>query len=353
MFEVLKSSSKTNGRVGRLHTLHGEVTTPVFMPVGTLGTIKSLTPEQLMTLNPGIILANTYHLYLRPGMDVIKAAGGLHAFMNWQGPILTDSGGYQVFSLSKMRKISDEGVQFSSHLDGSKHFFTPEKVIDIQGIIGSDIMMVLDECVEPNASKEYVSQSVELTTRWAKRSYGHWQKSGTDQALFGIIQGGMFQDQRERSAEQICELDFSGFAIGGLSVGEEKEVMHEMTNFTAPLLPEDKPRYLMGIGMPEDIRMAIRSGVDMFDCVLPTRLARHGNAFSDQGLLNLNNACYKQDFSPLTDGCECYCCQNFSRAYLAHLVRSNEILGIVLLTMHNIHYLQQIVEEEKKKIRAE
>lgn len=353
MFKIIKKAKQTRGRIGELTTLHGKVQTPVFMPVGTLGTVKSLTPQQLRTLSPGVILANTYHLYLRPGMDVIEKAGGLHRFMNWYGPILTDSGGYQVFSLSKMRKISEDGVQFSSHLEGSKHLFTPEKVVDIQGIIGSDIMMVLDECVEPNATKKYVEKSVELTTRWAKRSHTHWQKSGTEQALFGIVQGGMFKDQRKRSVEQLCEMDFSGFAIGGLSVGEEKDVMHQMTGFTAPLLPEDKPRYLMGIGMPEDIQMAIRAGVDMFDCVLPTRLARHGNAFSDQGLLNLNNATFKEDFAALTKGCDCYCCQNFSRAYLAHLIRSKEILGIVLLTLHNINYLQQVVEQEKKRILSE
>lgn len=353
MFEVIKKSAKSSARLGVLQTLHGEVQTPVFMPVGTLGTVKSLTPQQLAQLAPGIILANTYHLYLRPGLEVLSKAGGLHAFMNWSGPILTDSGGYQVFSLSQMRKISEEGVCFQSHLDGSKHLFTPENVIDIQGVIGSDIMMPLDECVAADADKNYVAKSLALTGRWAKRAYDHWQKTKSSQLLFGIVQGGMFEDLREESAKQICQLNFSGFAIGGLSVGEEKEQMNHLTNFTAPLLPENKPRYLMGVGMPEDIKMAIHAGVDMFDCVLPTRLARHGNAFSQQGLLNLNNASYKEDFSPLERGCQCYCCQNFSRAYLAHLVRSKEILGIVLLSMHNIYHLQQIVEEQKHKILQE
>jgi len=353
MFELIKQSGKTSGRIGKMMTAHGVVDTPTFMPVGTLGTVKSLTPAQLKQLAPGVILANTYHLYLRPGLEVLTKAKGLHAFMNWQGPILTDSGGYQVFSLSKFRKIMKDGVEFQSHLDGSKHFFTPEKVIDIQRVIGSDIMMVLDECVQADASIEYVKKSIELTTSWAARAASHWKLQPAGQLLFGIVQGGMFKELRKLSAQQITALDFSGYAIGGLSVGEDKQTMKEITEFTAPLLPKNKPRYLMGIGMPEDIVMAIRAGIDMFDCVLPTRLARHGNAFSSEGLLNLNNAKFKNDFTEIERGCDCYCCQNFSKAYIAHLVRSKEILGSTLLTMHNIHYLQQVVEKEKEKILLE
>ncbi len=348
-FKLIKKSKTSAARIGQIKTLHGIINTPIFMPIGTLGTVKSLTPAQLTELAPDIILANTYHLYLRPGMDIIKKAGGLHSFMNWQKPILTDSGGFQVFSLNKFRKISEEGVEFKSHIDGSKHFFTPENVVDFQNIIGSDIMMVLDECVAATAKKEYVEKSVNLTTRWATRARQHWNQNKQN-LLFGIVQGGMFKDLRQKSVEDLVALDFPGYAIGGLSVGEEQSILYDIANYTASLLPEDKPRYLMGVGMPDDLRACIRGGIDMFDCVLPTRLARHGNAFSDNGLLNLNNSCYKNDFSVLDLNCNCYCCQNFTKAYLAHLIRCKEILASVLLTIHNIHYLQKVVAEETSLI---
>jgi queuine tRNA-ribosyltransferase len=347
-FEVIKKSSKSKARVGRLTTAHGVINTPVFMPVGTQGTIKSLTPHQVAELGPEVILANTYHLFLRPGHDLIKKAGGLHQFMHWDKPILTDSGGFQVFSLSELRKITDDGVEFQSHLDGGqKHFFTPELVVDIQTALGSDIMMPLDVCAPHTATKKEVEDALIKTTAWAKRSRDHWQGNN---ALFAIVQGGMHEDLRQRSVAELTALDMPGYSIGGVSVGESVEDLYRITAHTAPLLPEDKPRYLMGVGLPENLWHCIQYGVDMFDAVLPTRLARHNTVFAPEGTLNLLNAQYKEDFSPLVSGCDCYACRNFTRAYISHLVRAKEILGIVLMTIHNIRYLINYVNSIREKI---
>ncbi len=355
-FEVIKKSSRSKARAGKIITAHGEIQTPVFMPVGTLGTIKSLTPQQVADQGAQIILANTYHLFLRPGMDVIKKAGGLHNFMCWDKPLLTDSGGFQVFSLSKLRKINDSGVEFTSPLDGGiKHKLTPELVVDIQRTIGSDIMMPLDWCIEHDAAKKDVEKALAITTLWAQRSLVHFKKAGTAdtrQALFGIVQGGMFEDLRARSAAELVALDFPGYSIGGVSVGESREDLYRITEYTAPLLPENKPRYLMGVGMPENLEKCIRYGVDMFDAVLPTRLARHNTVFSPVGELNLLNAQYKEDLSPLVEGCSCYTCRNFTRAYISHLARSKEILAIVLMTIHNINFLINLVAKIREGILA-
>lgn len=352
-FEVVKNSTKSRARAGKIITAHGEIETPVFMPVGTLGTIKSLTPQQVSAQGAQIILANTYHLFLRPGLEIIKKAGGLHNFMCWPKPLLTDSGGFQVFSLSKLRKIDDDGVEFTSPLDGGlKHKLTPELVVEIQRAIGSDIMMPLDWCIEHDAPKKEVESALEITTRWAKRAKVHFEKDYPEkqQALFGIVQGGMFEDLRTRSATELIELDFPGYAIGGVSVGESKEDLYRISEHTAPLLPANKPRYLMGVGMPQNLEKCIRYGVDMFDAVLPTRLARHNTVFSPDGELNLLNAKFKEDFSPLVTGCSCYACQNFSRAYISHLARSKEILGIVLMTIHNINFLINLVAKIREGI---
>ncbi|WP_334110438.1 tRNA guanosine(34) transglycosylase Tgt [Thermodesulfitimonas autotrophica] len=339
-FEVLKQDG--TARLGRLYTPHGVVDTPVFMPVGTQGAVKAMTPEELRALGAQMILGNTYHLYLRPGTEIIREAGGLHRFMHWDGPILTDSGGYQVFSLAPLRRLTAEGVIFRSHLDGSEHLFTPEKVVALQEALGSDIAMVLDECPPYPASREEVTAAVARTTAWAARSLA---AQSAAQALFGIVQGGVYRDLREQSARELVALDFPGYAIGGLSVGEPKELMYQVLDWTVPLLPPEKPRYLMGVGHPDDIIEAVARGVDMFDCVLPTRLGRHGGALTPFGRLNIRNACYARDFSPLVPGCGCYACQNYSRAYLHHLVRAGEILGLRLLTTHNLHFLLKLTAE--------
>lgn len=313
-FEVIKKDKNSNARVGVIHTAHGDIPTPIFMPVGTLGTVKTMSVEELDQMGAKIILGNTYHLYLKPGMNIMRQAGGLHKFMNWNKPILTDSGGFQVFSLSERRKINENGVEFRSHIDGSKHFFTPEKSIEIQNDIHSDIMMSFDECVEVPADYDYVKQSMERTIRWAKRGLDyHKEHSYKDQSLFGIVQGGMYKDLREKSAIETTAMDFDGFSIGGLSVGETKEEMIDILNFTTPLLPEDKPRYNMGVGTPDYLFESYQAGIDMADCVLPTRIARNGTAITSHGRLVVRNAAYMDDFTPLDSECDCYTCRNYSR----------------------------------------
>ena len=350
-YELIKKDKYSNARVGVIHTEHGDIPTPIFMPVGTLGTVKTMTVEELKEMDAKIILGNTYHLYLKPGMEIMRQAGGLHKFMNWDRPILTDSGGFQVFSLSDMRKINENGVEFRSHIDGSKHFFTPEKSIEIQNDIHSDIMMSFDECVDARADYDYVKQSMERTIRWAKRGLDyHKEHSHKDQSLFGIVQGGMFKDLREKSIIETTAMDFDGFSIGGLSVGETKEEMIDILNFTTPLLPEDKPRYNMGVGTPDYLFESYQAGIDMADCVLPTRMARHGTALTSEGRLVVKNASFKDDFTPLDHECDCYTCKNYSRAYLRHLVNVNEILGARLLSYHNLYFLLKLCENIRQAI---
>lgn len=348
-FTVLATSGKA--RRGRLELPHGVVETPVFMPVGTQATVKAMSPDELIELGATIILSNTYHLYLRPGHEVIREAGGLHAFMNWQRPILTDSGGFQVMSLSALRQITEEGVWFRSHHDGSKHLFTPEKVVAIQEALGSDIMMCLDECPPYPADYAYVKASLERTTRWAARCKAAQTRG--DLNLFGIVQGGMYPDLRTQSAEELVALDFPGYAIGGLSVGEPKPLMYEMLAHTVPLLPADRPRYLMGVGSPDAIFAAIAEGVDMFDCVLPTREARHGRVFTRTGPLTVRNARYARDFTPLDPECSCYVCRNYTRAYVRHLLHADEVLGVRLTTWHNLHFLLQMMQEIRTAIEED
>ena len=350
-YELIKKDKYTNARVGVIHTLHGDIPTPIFMPVGTVGTVKTMTVDDLKEMKAKIILGNTYHLYLKPGMDIMKKAGGLHKFMNWDGPILTDSGGFQVFSLADNRKISEEGVIFRSHIDGSKHFFTPEKSIEIQNDIHSDIMMSFDECVDARADYDYVKNSMERTLRWAKRGLDyHKEHSHPDQSLFGIVQGGMFKDLREKSAKETVAMDFDGYSIGGLSVGETKEEMIDILNFTIPFLPEDKPRYNMGVGTPDYLFESFEAGIDMADCVLPTRIARNGTALTSEGRVVVKNATYKEDFSKLDPDCDCYTCSNYSRAYLRHLVNAKEILGARLLSYHNLYFLLKMCENIREAI---
>lgn len=350
-YELIKKDKYTNARVGVIHTAHGDIPTPIFMPVGTLGTVKTMTVDDLEEMGAKIILGNTYHLYLKPGMDIMKKAGGLHKFMNWDKPILTDSGGFQVFSLAENRKISEEGVMFRSHIDGSKHFFTPEKSIEIQNDIHSDIMMSFDECVDARADYDYVKHSMHRTIRWAKRGLDyHKEHSHPDQSLFGIIQGGMFKDLREISARETTAMDFDGFSIGGLSVGETKEEMIDILNFTTPLLPEGKPRYNMGVGTPDYLFESFQAGIDMADCVLPTRVARNGTAITSEGRIVVRNASYKEDFSKLDPECDCYTCSNYSRAYIRHLMNTGEILGARLITYHNLYFLLKMCENIREAI---
>ncbi len=348
-YELIKTCKQSGARLGRLHTPHGIIETPIFMPVGTQATVKSMTPEELKEIGSQIILSNTYHLYMRPGHELIKRAGGLHKFMNWDKPILTDSGGFQVFSLGPLRKIKEEGVEFRSHLDGSKHFLTPEKAMEIQNALGSDIMMAFDECTPYPADREYVKNSLERTTRWLKRCKD--AHNNTDkQALFGIIQGGMYKDLREQSAKEITSIDLPGYAIGGLSVGEPKPLMYDVLEHTTPLMPKDKPRYLMGVGSPDDLVEGVIRGVDMFDCVLPTRIARNGTAMTSQGKVVVRNATYAEDFTPLDPECDCYACKNYSRAYIRHLIKANEILGARLITTHNLHFLLNLMKQIRQAI---
>ncbi|PIE68929.1 MAG: tRNA guanosine(34) transglycosylase Tgt [Deltaproteobacteria bacterium] len=342
-----------SARAGTLITPHGIIKTPMFMPVGTLGTVKSLDPHDLYAMGAQIILGNTYHLYLRPGDAMIARRGGLHAFMRWDKPILTDSGGFQVFSLAGLRTITDEGVTFSSHIDGSRHFFSPEKVIAIQKNLGSDIMMVLDECVPYGADRAYTAQSLARTTAWARRCRAAYTCGETGgQLMFGIVQGGFFTDLRTQSVEEITAIPFEGYAIGGLSVGESKTEMLDMLEHTTPLLPTHKPRYLMGVGAPMDLVQGIRNGVDMFDCVLPTRNARNGTLFTSQGRVNIKRAEYREDDTPLDPQCSCYTCRHFSKAYLRHLYVSRELLAYRLNTIHNLHMLLDLVRNARKAILA-
>ncbi len=353
---VLTKDKNCKARTGYFETAHGKVETPIFMPVGTQGTVKAVNKDYLeKDIQAQIVLSNTYHLYLRPGTDVLNEAGGLHEFMNWQKPILTDSGGYQVFSLSELRKLKFDGVEFRSHLDGSKHFFTPSKVIDIQRSIGSDIMMVLDECTPYPCDYDYANNSTKLTSSWAILNKDAFENSsplyGHNQFLFGIIQGSVYKDLREKSAKDLLALDFDGYAIGGLAVGEPAEIMYEMINFTTDFMPEDRPRYLMGVGRPENILEAIERGVDMFDCVMPTRNARNAYLFTSGGILSMRNAKYKNDFNPVDANCDCFTCKNFSRAYLRHLFIAKEILALELSSIHNLHYYLKLVEQAREHIK--
>lgn len=351
-YELIKTCKQTGARLGRLHTPHGVIETPIFMPVGTQATVKAMTPEELKDIGSQIILSNTYHLYMRPGYDLIERAGGLHKFMNWDKPILTDSGGFQVFSLGPLRKIKEEGVEFRSHLDGSKHFLSPEKATEIQNALGSDIIMAFDECAPYPADRQYVKNSLERTTRWLERCKAA-HKYPERQALFGIVQGGMYKDLREQSAREITAIDLPGYAIGGLSVGEPKEMMYEVLDYTVPLLPEDKPRYLMGVGSPDDLLEGVLRGIDMFDCVLPTRIARNGTAMTSQGKVVVRNASYAEDFTSLDPECDCYTCRNYTKAYLRHLIKCNEILGARLLTIHNLHFLLKLMENVRGAIKED
>ena len=351
-YELIKKDSRTKARRGRVNTPHGPIETPVFMPVGTAGTVKAMKPEEVRDMGAQIILGNTYHLYLRPGHEVVKAAGGLHKFMNWERAILTDSGGFQVFSRGAMRKISEEGVEFRSHIDGSKHMLSPEKSMEIQNALGSDIMMAFDECAPYPADRNYVKNSLERTTRWLKRCK-EYHKNTEQQSLFGIMQGGMYKDLRKQSAEEIVELDLPGYAIGGLSVGEPKEIMYEVMDDCVDYLPADKPRYLMGVGSPDCLFEGVERGIDMFDCVLPTRIARHGMAMTSQGRVNIKNAKYERDFTPLDPNCDCYTCRNYSKAYLRHLFKSDEILSSMLMTTHNLHFLVNTMAGIRKAIEED
>ena len=348
-YELLHVCKQTGARRGVIHTPHGDIQTPIFMPVGTQATVKSMTPEELKEVEAQIILANTYHLFLRPGHELVKEAGGLHKFMNWDRPILTDSGGFQVFSLGPLRTISEEGVEFRSHLDGSKKFLSPEKAIEVENALGADIIMAFDECCPYPSTYEYAKNSMERTTRWAKRcKEAHSREE--DQGLFGIIQGGFYKDLRKESLEQLVKLDFPGYAIGGISVGEPKEEFLDILKYTTPLMPENKPRYLMGVGTPDYLIEAAVAGIDMCDCVIPTRLARHGTAFTSKGKLVVRNATYERDFTPLDDECDCYACKNYTRAYIRHLVKTNEILGIRLLSIHNIKFLTNLMDKVRIEI---
>lgn len=351
-YELLHVCKQTGARRGIVHTPHGDIQTPVFMPVGTQATVKSMTPEELKEVGAQIILANTYHLFLRPGHELVKEAGGLHKFMHWDRPILTDSGGFQVFSLGALRTISEEGVEFRSHLDGSKQFLSPEKAMEVENALGADIIMAFDECCPYPSTYEYTKKSMERTTRWAKRcKEAHSRKE--DQGLFGIIQGGFYKDLRKQSAEDLIKLDFPGYAIGGISVGEPKDEFLDILQYTTPLMPENKPRYLMGVGTPDYLVEAAIAGIDMCDCVIPTRLARHGTAFTSKGKIVVRNAIYERDFNPLDDECDCYACKNYTRAYIRHLVKTNEILGIRLLSIHNIKFLTNLMDKVRIEIERD
>ncbi len=355
-FSLLHKDAKSEARAGLLETDHGAIETPIFMPVGTLGDVKAIEHRELLENGAQIILGNTYHLYLRPGTDTIKRAGGLHKFIGWNLPILTDSGGYQVFSLAKLRKLTQEGVQFQSHIDGSKHFFRPEDVVDIQKKLGSDICMVLDECPPYPCSHEYALRSNILTMEWAERCKTHFEKTpplyGHSQSLFPIVQGSVFEDIRLQSAEQLVKMDFEGYAIGGVSVGESKEDVYRIAEMNCAVLPSAKPRYLMGVGTPLDILECISRGVDMFDCVMPTRNARNGTLFTTYGKITIRNASYAEDFTPIDENCGCYTCTNFTRAYVRHLSNIQEIVGHQLTTIHNIYFYLWLVKEARKHIQS-
>ena len=347
-FQILKKDESTQARSGEITTGNGIVKTPAFMPVGTLGSVKSMTPSDLNDIGIQIIISNAYHLYLRPGHSLVKRFGGLHKYMAWKKPIATDSGGYQVLSLAKKRKISDDGVLFQSHLDGSEHMLTPAKSIEIQEFLNSDIMMCLDECPPHDSSKDYIRSSIDLTTNWAQLSKE--SRSNPEKALFGIVQGGVYKDLRERSANELMSIGFDGYAIGGLGIGEDIDQMNEIAMFCSSLLPKDRVRYLMGIGKPRDIVEAVSNGFDLFDCVIPTRNARNGTVFTNHGKIVIKNAQYSEDEAPLDEGCSCYTCLNFSRSYLRHLYIAGEILSLRLLTIHNLNYYASLMSKIRKSI---
>ncbi|MBD7962463.1 tRNA guanosine(34) transglycosylase Tgt [Fictibacillus norfolkensis] len=348
-YELIKTCKQSGARLGKVHTPHGTFETPIFMPVGTLATVKTMSPEELKELGAEIILSNTYHLWLRPGHDIVKEAGGLHKFMNWDRPILTDSGGFQVFSLSDLREIKEEGVHFRNHLSGEKLFLSPEGAMEIQNALGSDIMMAFDECPPYPAEYDYMKSSVERTSRWAERCLkGHGRPE--DQALFGIVQGGEYEELRKQSARDLVSLDFPGYAIGGLSVGEPKDVMNRVLDFTTPHLPENKPRYLMGVGSPDSLIDGAIRGIDMFDCVLPTRIARNGTCMTSEGRLVVRNAKYARDFRPIDEKCDCHVCQTYSRAYIRHLVKANETFGFRLTSYHNLYFLVNLMKQVRQAI---
>ncbi|GGE42825.1 queuine tRNA-ribosyltransferase [Pullulanibacillus camelliae] len=351
-YECIKVCQQSGARLGKLHTPHGTFDTPMFMPVGTLATVKTMSPEELKEMGAGVILSNTYHLWLRPGEDIVEEAGGLHQFMNWDQGILTDSGGFQVFSLSDLREITEEGVHFRNHLNGEKLFLTPEKSIHIQNALGSDIMMAFDECPPYPAEREYLIDSLERTSRWAERCLAA-NKHPDRQALFGIVQGGVYEDLRKRSAEALTSLDFPGYAVGGLSVGEPKDLMYEALEYTTPLLPTNKPRYLMGVGSPDALVEGAIRGIDMFDCVLPTRIARNGTCMTSAGRLVIRNAKYARDFRPIDEQCDCHVCKTYSRAYIRHLVKANETFGFRLTTYHNLYFLIKLMERVRDAIRED
>lgn len=348
-YDLIKKDTTTDARLGQITTPHGVINTPAFMPVGTQGTVKAATPAQLRELEVEVILGNTYHLYLRPGHELIRDMGGLHRFINWSGPILTDSGGFQVHSLAALRKMTAQGVIFQSHIDGSRHTLTPELAVKIQEALGSDIMMCLDECTSYPASYETAEKSMKLTIEWARRS--REARSSPNQALFGIIQGGIYPELRKRCAEEIRNVGFDGYALGGLSVGEPKDDLLTILSETAPLLPPDRPRYLMGVGMPEDIVAGVARGIDMFDCVLPTRCARHGLLFTNQKNIVIKRALHRGEERPVEESCDCYTCRNFSRAYLRHLYMAGEILAMTLNTIHNIRYFMRLMERIREAIK--
>lgn len=348
-YELIKKDSKTNARLGRLETSHGSFETPAFLPVGTQGSVKTLSPRDLEESGAEAILGNAYHLFIRPGLDIIREAGGLHKFISWKKPILTDSGGYQVFSLSNFREITEEGVSFNSYFDGKRIFFSPELVVEIQETLGSDIAMVLDECPPPQADRNYLKKSLDLTVLWAKRSKAAHKKE--NQLLFGIIQGGRFLDLRKESIERTVEIGFHGYALGGVSVGEPHEELEAVVRETTPFMPEESVRYLMGIGTPKDLLMGVESGIDFFDCVNPTRYGRNGSAFTSVGRLVIRNGKYATDQKPIDETCDCYACLNFSRSYIRHLVNCNEILGIRLLSHHNVHFFLSLMRQIRETIQ--
>lgn len=357
-FTLEHQDSDTHARVGRIETAHGTIETPIFMPVGTVGSVKAVQPRELVNdVQAQIILGNTYHLYLRPGTDLLEEVGGLHSFMQWEGPILTDSGGYQVFSLAELRKITEEGARFQSHIDGSYHFFTPESVVDIQRSIGSNIMMVLDECPPGDVTEEYARTSNELTLRWAARCKKQWEATeslyGYEQALFAIVQGVVYPEVRRESAQRLVEMEFPGYAIGGLSVGEEAAQMYAMVEVVNEVLPVHKPRYLMGVGTPENLVENVARGVDMFDCVMPTRNGRNGMLFTSEGIINIKNQKWRTDFSPLDPGLESYVSQTFSKAYVRHLFKANEILGLQIASLQNLTFYLWLMREARKAVLEE
>lgn len=349
-FRVVYQDPETRARLGVLETQHGRVLTPAFMPVGTQASVKTMTPEEVRALGAEIILSNTYHLYLRPGHELIARAGGLHRFMGWDGPILTDSGGYQVFSLAALRKVAEEGVTFRSHIDGSEHFLSPEQATAVQEALGADIAMAFDECAPYPCTYEQARAAMERTTRWAQRCLE--ARTRKDQALFAIIQGSVYRDLREQSAKELEAMNFDGYGIGGLSVGEPKDMMYAVLDYTVPLIPAGKPRYLMGVGSPDCLLEGVARGVDMFDCVLPTRIARNGTVFTSRGKLVVRNAEYAADFSPLDPECDCYACRRFTRAYIRHLLKANEVLGIRLTTVHNLYFILKLMQNIREAIRC-